>query len=219
LAGPIKPETPPKNRDWTDELVTASDTLERYRAQPTTSAQVRENLDLLGQLGDLARATLTPASEERPVSAGSSSTPAQAAPSFSHERKAEPTKLLASLAPQTKPAPPSGTYSTQNTEYQPALKQNDRLAQALIEFHERTQPAAYRPRLDPTQDFQAALIAAATARKHKQSTQVSPPSAATVRNPEEFAPAETPIVDAQPKPQPAARSWRGRGAPILRPGS
>lgn len=217
MAGPIKPETPPKNRDWTDELVTASDTLERYRAQPTTSAQVRENLDLLGQLGDLARATLTPASEERPLSAEPPK-PAQAAPSLSHGRKTEPAKLA--LRPhKPKPGNPSENYSTQNTEYQPALKQNEGLAQALIEFHERTQPAAYRPRLDPTQDFQAALIAAATARKHKQSTQVSPASAATVRNPEEFAPAETPIVDAQPKPQPAARSWRGRGAPILRPGS
>ncbi len=217
MAGPIKPETPPKNRDWTDELVTASDTLERYRAQPTTSAQVRENLDLLGQLGDLARATLTPEAPESPLSAEPLK-PAPAAPSFSHGRKAEPTKL-ASRAPHPKPATPSGTYSTQNTEYQPALKQNDGLAQALIEFHERTQPAAYRPRLDPTQDFQAALIAAATARKHKQSNQVSPASSATVRDPEEFAPAETPIVEAQPKPQPAARTWRGRGAPILRPGS
>lgn len=218
MAGPIKPETPPKNRDWTDELVTASDTLERYRAQPTTSAQVRENLDLLGQLGDLARATLTPASEERPVSVGSSAKPAQAAPSLSHGKKIEPAKL-ASRPPQAKPGNPSKKYSTQNTEYQPALKQNEGLAQALIEFHERTQPASYRPRLDPTQDFQAALIAAATARKHKQSSQLSPASAATVRNSEEFAPAETPIVEAQPKPQPAARTWRGRGAPILRPGS
>ncbi len=214
----MKPDTPPKDRDWTDELVSASDTLERYRTQLTPSAQVRDNLDLLGQLGDLTRATLTSAPEERPVLAGSSPKPAKASPSFSPNRKAEPEKL-ASRPSQLKPAKPSENYSTQNAEYQPALKQNEGLAQALIEFHERTQPAAYRPRLDPTQDFQAALIAAATARKHKQSTQVSPASSATVRNPEEFAPAETPIVDAQPKPQPAARSWRGRGAPILRPGS
>lgn len=202
MAGPMKPKTPLSRRDWTEELVSASDTLERYRAQPSTSTQVRENLDLLGQLGDLTRATLAPTSSEKAQPA--------ATPSASVE---------APRAQPTTPAITPNSYGSQNAEYQPALKQNEGLAQALIEFHERTQPAAYRPRLDPSKDFQAALIAAATARKHKQSTQASSASSATVRAPEEFAPAETPIVEAQPKPQPAARTWRGRGAPILRPGS
>lgn len=217
MAGPMKPETPQKNRDWTDELVTASENLERYRTQPSTSAQVRENLDLLGQLGDLARATLTSAPEKNSTQ-GEAPAPKTTSASPLGAKKADSQKPV-SRPSQPAPSKNSEAYGSQNAEYQPALKQNEGLAQALIEFHERTQPAAYRPRLDPTQDFQAALIAAATARKHKQSTQASPVSSATVRNPEEFAPAETPVVDAQPKPQPAARSWRGRGAPILRPGS
>ncbi len=172
---PVK--RPPDLRELARELIVPSESFERYIPRKAPGA-APAGLDLLGQLGELARESLAPA----PV------TPS--APGVKAEKKPEP-----------KPQTPPVQYASERVEYQKALSRDTSqdLASALLDFHRRTQPAAYRMR--PT-------LAA------NPKGEVAPAEPAST-----FSTTSIPAVEAVPKQQPLSRSSTSRAArgnPILR---
>jgi hypothetical protein len=197
-------------RDLARELVAPSEAFERY-ARPRAPGSAPAGLDLLGQLGEVARQSFAPTTT--PVNSAS------AAPA--------PASATQTAVSPKAPAPPV-RYESNRPEYRGALGKNHGLAEALMDFHRRTQPAAHRPRptleTSPNGELQ---LPASSATTTTPESPAAPPRRASRRpqtviptSADEFQAPPLPEVQAVPKPQGDFRtsgSTVRRRTPVLRP--